>query len=461
MDNTQVNQDSMRGKLSRNVPQRNPFFTGRNDELERLHSLLQSVNAALTPVPQALQGLGGVGKTSTACEYAHRFRHEYAGVFWVIGETPEQLASQLAGLADELFPNQSVPTDQNAALQQVHQWFAAQKGWLLVVDNAERLSELAPVLPPLATGRLLLTTREKATGTLAQCVEIVCLDEIYGALFLLRRAKQLTHQQTLDAANATLREGAQEVSRELGGLPLALDQAGAYIETRLITPQQYLTFYRKRRQQLHADYTNPHHSSASITFFLALEQVHNIPERGTAAVQLAQCCAFLASEAVPDEVFLTNPSVLPDALSAYAQDEIAFADVCEAATRYALLRRETNPPGLSMHRLAQEVLHNRLNEDERKAMAEQTVQAVNAAFPDPEFPTWALCARLLPHAFACVLHIQKHALHTPYASHLLHNTGTYLWYHAAYEEAEPLLMQALAIRRQVHGEEHRELAENS
>ena len=205
--------------------------------------------------------------------------------------------------------------------------------------------------------------------------------------------------------DAQTQADAQAVSVELGGLALALHQAGAYMYPLRMPPATYLRYYRERRQALHKDYKSRDHASVTVTFDLALEQVQAIPTYGPAAVALARLCAFLAPDAIPDEVFLAAPDALPAPLAAFARSEPDFAAVCEAVTRYALLRRVADPPGLSMHRLAQETARDGLDAEAQKAAAEQITQAVNRAFPFPDFAAWTPCERLLPHAFVCARHI--------------------------------------------------------
>ena len=149
-----------KGRLSRSVPLRNLIFTGREDELLRLHTGLQTGIVALTPTPQALHGSGGYGKTQTAIEYCHRHRFEYDCVLWTRGETPAQFISTMAALAPELVPKVETLADEAATYRAVCDWLAAHRDWLLVVDNAEQLADLRLLLPKHSAGAILLTTRE-------------------------------------------------------------------------------------------------------------------------------------------------------------------------------------------------------------------------------------------------------------------------------------------------------------
>ena len=420
-----------------------------------LHTTLQTGNAALTPTLAALHGIGGVGKTQTAREYVHRHGAEYAVVVWTRADTPADFKARLSNLAPQLDASIPVQPDQDAMFQVARQWLNTHGDWLLVTDNAENLPDLNDLLPSHQNGRILLTTRERVPPNMADSIEINHLDDVTGATLLLRCAGTLKRDAELDTVDAQTQADARAVSAELGGLALALDQAGAYMHERTLTPAIYLDYYRKRRQKLHKDYKSRDHASVSVTFDLALEQVQNIPTYGPAAVELAQLCAFLAPDAIPDEVFLTDPNVLPNALKAFAQDEIAFTDVCEAATRYALLRRA---PTLTMHCLAQEVVRESLSNDERKAMAERAMQAITETFPVPGFPNRSLCERLLSHSLACIHHIQEYAFRTSHAACLLNNTALYLKHRALYTDAVQFLLQALVIRRQIHDKEHPEIA---
>lgn len=73
-----------------NVPARNPFFTGREPYLQTIHQILTQTNAA------ALSGIGGIGKTQTAIEYAHRHRGDYQAVLWCSADQDATLLSSFA-----------------------------------------------------------------------------------------------------------------------------------------------------------------------------------------------------------------------------------------------------------------------------------------------------------------------------------------------------------------------------
>ncbi|MGH7453871.1 MAG: TIR domain-containing protein, partial [bacterium] len=150
-----------------NVPHhRNPNFTGREELLQNLRTALASKqSAALT---QAIHGLGGVGKTQLAVEYAYRLSHEYEAVWWLAAESPATLAADYAALAKPLALPEKEAADQNLAIAAVRDWLNHHDGWLLVFDNAPEVEALHGYLPQAATGHVLITSRNPNWRSLAQ-----------------------------------------------------------------------------------------------------------------------------------------------------------------------------------------------------------------------------------------------------------------------------------------------------
>src|SRR5690348_1431789 len=205
------------------VPYRqNAFFTAREAILAQLHTTF-TANDGTARLPQALSGLGGVGKTQTALEYAYRYRRTYQIVAWLQAYSREALEAEFAALATLFNLPAKQEQDQKKMIQAVKQWFASLTRWLLIFDNADDLRLLGDFLPSPARGHILLTTRSQATGTIAQAVQVEPMTPDEGAYFLLRRAKCIAlNTSQADVAEADLLL-AREISQALGGLPLALD----------------------------------------------------------------------------------------------------------------------------------------------------------------------------------------------------------------------------------------------
>src|ERR1700680_108057 len=229
-----------------NIPyQRNPLFTGRANLLQQLRANLAGSKAAILTQPQAISGLGGIGKTQTAVEYAYRHRDAYRYILWVHAATRDTIITSFLELATLLKLSERQEQDQNLVIAAVKHWFAAHDAWLLIFDNADDLPLVEDFLPTGSRGHLLLTTRAHAPGTLANGLEVEQMDIQEGMLLLLLRARVLQPGDALEQANAADRACAEAIAQEMDGLPLALDQAGAYIEETQCSLTGYLKQYRQ------------------------------------------------------------------------------------------------------------------------------------------------------------------------------------------------------------------------
>src|SRR5262249_3828161 len=155
---------------------------------------------------QAISGLGGIGKTQLALEYAYRYHQDYQAVLWARAESTEELLSSYITLATLLRLPQCEVKEQNITVQAVKTWLQTHRSWLLILDNADDLTLLPAFLPPSLGGHLLLTTRAAVTGRLAHRLEIETLSPLQGALFLLRRAAIIASDAQLVQASQEERE---------------------------------------------------------------------------------------------------------------------------------------------------------------------------------------------------------------------------------------------------------------
>jgi tetratricopeptide (TPR) repeat protein len=431
-----------------NLPPRNPFFTGREDFLKRLEDGLADGRA------QAISGLGGIGKTQTAIEYAYRHRDQYRAVLWSGADSRDALVSGFGAIASLLDLPEKEERDANVVAEAVRRWLERQTGWLLILDNVEELvGVVKPFLPASGTGHLLMTTRLQATGAIAQNVELEKMEPEEGALFLLRRAKVIAPDAPLEAASEADRKPAREITGEVDGLPLALDQAAAYIEETPSTPAKYLKLYRtegaalrRRRGSLATE-----HDSVTITFSLAFAQVE---KTNPAAADLVRACAYLAPDAIPEEIFTQSGKKLGKPLAKAAGKPLAWDEAVEAAGRFRLIHRNVANDTLNIHRLAQEVLKDGMDAPTRRVWAERVVLALNEVFPLVEFQSWPQCERLTPHAVVAGRLVEDFGLDFVAAAHLLNESGYYLKGRARYAEAEPLYQRALAIKEEALGSGH-------
>jgi tetratricopeptide (TPR) repeat protein len=409
----------------------------------------------------ALSGLGGVGKTQTVLEYAYRHIKEYACIFWVSAASRGTLLSGYVAIAGLLkLPEASAQDQTLAAAAAVKNWLISHQSWLVILDNADDLALAHEFIPSGKSGHVLLTTRAAAMGPLALRVEIQEMGTQEAALFLLRRAKCIAAELPLDAAPRVDQARAKEIAAQLQGLPLALDQAGSYIEETACGLLGYLNLYRdhapkllRRRGMLAFDYP----ASVATTWALSFERIE---QAEPAAAELLRFCAFLHPDAIPEEVFREGALELGPVLAPVALDAFAWNNARAEVLKYSLLRCDANAEALKIHRLVQVVLKQGMDEATRRLWAERVVRAVNRAFSNVEFSSWALCDRLIAQAHACAELIDQWSLEFREAGQLLHTVGFYLYKRGQYAQSAPLYESAHKILQQALGSEHADVAQN-
>jgi len=437
-----------------NIPyERNPLFTGREHVLKWLYERFKTSKRA------AISGLGGIGKTQIAVEYAYRYRDDYNAVLWVKAESRESLTSDLVTIAQLLDLSKKQEQEQRLIFEAVKGWFKDHPEWLLIFDNADDLEMVRDFLPTGGRGHILLTTRAHATGRLAQQrIEVEKMEPDEGALFLLHRAKLLDSNALLEAAPKIDQHTASEIVQTMDGLPLALDQAGAYIEETGCGLQNYLTLYRAQGAQLLKDRGGlviDHPESVATTWLLSFQKVE---KANKAAAELLCFYAFLASDAIPKELIVESAAKLGSTLEAIVADPFSFDAAIRELLKYSLVQPDPKDNTLSIHRLVQEVLKEQMDEDTQRLWAERAVRAVSRVFPNPEYTNWDLCRKLLLHAQVCSTLIEQWQLLFTEAAALLNNMGFYLWQRGEYEQVEQLHHRALAIRENVLGPENSDTA---
>src|SRR6266480_6136977 len=378
-----------------NIPYaRNPLFTGRENVLKRLYEALKTSKTA------AISGMGGIGKTQTAVEYAFRYRDNYDTILWVKAESLESINSDFVTIAHLLNLPAKQEQEQHLIIEAVKGWFKNHVGWLLIFDNADDLEMVRGFLPMDGQGYILLTTRAQATRHIAQRIEIEEMDVEEGALVLLRRAAILDPDAPLEAASTTDRAIASEISQTMDGVPLALDQAGAYIEDTQCGLTDYLHLFQIRQEELlqrRGKLTTDHPDSVSTTWSLAFEKVQ---QANVAAADLLRLCTFLDPDIIQEEIITKGASELGSVLQPVAADPIKLNDAIGTLLSYSLVRRNPDHT-LSIHRLVQVVLKHSMNKSVQRRWAERAVRAVYQAFPVVDYGNWLRCQEYIPQVLTC------------------------------------------------------------
>ena len=445
-----------------NVPfPHNPFFTGREEMLAQLHANFHTGHTTALSQPQAISGLGGIGKTQIAVEYAHRYRQSYTAVLWVRAESLETLISSYNDIAALLHLPEREAQDQESVIQAVKKWLHTHHNWLLLVDNADEPEDLLPFLPTVINGHLLITTRAADVSHLglgvAHCLVVETFSPEQGAHFLLQRAGLLALDAELALATPQDCIVAQRISQELGGLPLALDQAGAYLKAtgsslpayQHLYQQQQMRFLQERRGREHPE-------PVATTWVLSFQRVE---EKSLEAADLLRLCAYLSPDAIPEAILMKGTAHIEPQMISVGADPSVFNAAIETLQAYSLLVRTPQTHSVSVHRLVQAVMRESMTTEEKNRWKQRAVRVVNEARPSvQDVAQWDACEQWLPHAFVCATWIEQEHLQSHESASILNTAGYYLGDRARYREAEPLTKRALAICEQVLGPIHPDTA---
>jgi hypothetical protein len=375
-------------RLPVRLASRPAFLAGRDERLAELEMRLANGDG-VGPRTVALCGMGGTGKTSVALEYAHRHVAEM-GVAWQFpAEDPEVLRASFGELAAQLGAQD--PADTANPVPSVHAVLARfPSQWLLIFDNAADKASIAEYQPPAGSGQVLITSQNQNWP--GQALDVPVLDCEVAAGFLVSRSGDAD------------RQAAAKLARELDGLPLALEQAGAYVQVRSGTLADYLAAFQQRRLDL-LERGEPtlYGKTVATTWSLAFEQLEKTEPSSVGLLRLLACCA---PDALPLGLLLQPRPGLAQKLDKgvtaslvpLLEDPLAAGDAIASLRRYSLATLAAD--GLvSVHRLVQAVTADQMPADLAE-WRQAAAALIEAAIPsDSRLPqTWPLFAKLLPHA---------------------------------------------------------------
>jgi tetratricopeptide (TPR) repeat protein len=431
-----------RGPSISNLPARNPNFTGRDVLLETLNRELQRAGNAAVTQARAIHGLGGVGKTELALEYAHRYGSTYEVIWWIPAELRARAVAALAALARRLKVGELAGQDE--MVEELFDELRRHGRWLLVYDNAQERESLSGLLPS-GGGHVLITSRDRAWGRVAESLPLDVLRREESVGLLGRRTGH--HDEASAAALAEL----------LGDLPIALEEAAAYVEATEVPLSRYLQLARERTVELFGlDRPAGDEQRVATTWSVSLERVR---DEAPAAEALLSLSSFLAPEGVPRDLPLFFPERLPAPLAHAARDQLAYNAAVRLLGRYSLAT--VAPTTLDVHPLVQAVVRARLAPQEERRWAEAAVSLLYESFPDQSWDvrTWPDCQRLLPHVLAATGHGERLEVAGEEAGWLLDRVSTYLLRQGQAGQALEIAERALTLTRAALGPDHPETGE--
>ncbi|WP_232524447.1 FxSxx-COOH system tetratricopeptide repeat protein [Nocardiopsis gilva] len=377
------------------VPPRNMSFVGREPLLAELGRRLQEGTAMVLPqtVPQALQGMGGVGKTQLATEYAWRHRSHYDLVWWIPADTPAQVQQSLI----ELAPKLGIGTvgDPAATVRTVLEALRSGRpvsDWLLVYDNATAPADIRPLIPTGGPGHVVVTSRSPEWRTAGgNLLQVDTFEREESTELLLKRGPE-----------ALTAEEADRIAERLGDLPLAVEQTAVWLYETLMPAEEWLELFDVKADQLLANVApSPDYPwSVAATMNMTLERLR---ESNPGALQLLQVCAFLAPQPIPRRLFngarnVEAPEYLTEIL---ADPAIKLGRALRTIDRYALAKMDHRNTTFQLHRLVQETLKLPLDSEERdrfRHCAHLLLANLNPG--DPLSPgDWPRYVELLPHVW--------------------------------------------------------------
>jgi hypothetical protein len=406
------------------VPTRNAAFTGRNEVLEKLHDQLIGSSTAVV-LPVALHGLGGVGKTQVAQEYAHRFMADYDLVWWVQSEQRELINPSLAELAPHIGVRPADSTADTAeAVREALRRGRPYDRWLLIFDNADEPGEIKDFFPG-GPGQVIVTSRNPAWSQVAEPLAIDVFSRRESLDYLQRRVQALSD------------DDAGLVAYALGDLPLAIEQAGAWLAATGMSAADYVA-QLEDQFALTMELSQPanYPTSVAVTYRLSFDR---LKAQSPAAARLLELCACFAPD--PISLSLLNSDEMIKSLIPYDRRLRAARSVLGLLitdiTRFSLAKvdRDVTSNSIQVHRLIQAAIRDQMEDAYREATLHEVHTILAGARPrqgETDDPVnWARYDLIWPH----LLPSEVWNCDEEEARQLLIDRVRYLWKRGDFEQA--------------------------
>jgi tetratricopeptide (TPR) repeat protein len=417
------------------VPPRNKHFTGREDILGLVQRTLgQYSQSAL--VPQALHGLGGIGKSQLAVEFAYRYQGDYQLVWWIQANDERAIRRSLVSLAKRLgLPESTDVQDTVDTVLDVLRRGEPHSRWLLIYDDAPEPGIVSPYLPS-GVGHVIITSRSRTWASETNAIEVDVFSPEESIGLIRGRWEDLTDEHALALAD------------ELGHLPLALEQAVAMHEQTGIPLDEYQRALRNSPSQLLAE-GNPANYPQSVAATLSLA-FNSVREVSPGAAYLLRLCAFLSSQPIALPLLTRARAAQPENKDIDLGDEIKVRRAVRDLGRFALVQLDVGRDLLRVHSLVRALIRDATPQDDRAAVERHAHAVLAGSNPaDPDNPeNWPAHAQIAPHVEPAGL---VYALE-PSVRQVVLDQVRYLWAIGDFEGSRKVGESAVQVWRSACGE---------
>jgi tetratricopeptide (TPR) repeat protein len=347
---------------SNEIPSRNPNFTGRAAELERLRDNLFRRQPSHV---QVISGMGGIGKTELATEYVHRNIDTYEIVWWIRAEHQDRVREALVRLGQRLELRQATSDgarDRTVAAVLETLQSGSWSSWLLVFDNAANPPDLQKYIPQSRSqGHVIITARQPnwPSYMVADSIEVSPFTDAESVSFLRRTVPSLGGGNELTPAQDSRRVSeATRLATTLGHLPIAVEHAAAYLAETGQSVEEYLVRFTENAHKLLSEQPTDSDLPAPVSGTWAMSITLLTPD----AEHLFNLCSFFSPEPIAAELFLQPVVDIddPPGLAELLSSPQRFRAAASQLHRLSLARVDGARDLIQVHRVVQAVTQGRL-----------------------------------------------------------------------------------------------------
>lgn len=419
-------------------------FKGRDHFMEQLHAELQKLNAGITGI--AVYGLGGVGKTRLAVEYAWKYKDTYNALLFINAGSPETLKINIANLSAVTILNLSEhsSSDEDLKYAAVINWLNQYENWLIILDNVDTepaAMKVEELFAQLQHGHVLITSRLESWSSEVKAIRLDELLEEDAITFLLETTDGYRQKTSNDY------ELAKAIAKDVDYLALALEQARGYIKAGELSFETYRKEWESNREKVlnwFDERLMKYPASVAITWQTSFDQLSG------KAKNLLNMLAWLAPDPIPKSLLDVKILLTPVEESKNAWQELK---------KYSLVKSNTDRTAFTVHKLVQEVTRIKINESKIKDNLEVTIEWISDGFiGDPaDVNFWPVLDPLIPHVINLFEHTDKYELANETAW-LINQVSLYFFNKEEYKIAEPLLNRSIVLAEQKYGTKSAEYA---